>query len=172
MGISKAVARQLILIVLLSSTFVGLAAAQSVGRYEQTESNAGPYYYYVVPGSRTIQVSVIGAVQSPGLYEVNDGTSLGQLIALTGGPQMGARAQRTRRNVTVRLFRPNGPAAEPIYDSVVEEGSIYTTEYPPLREGDILRVDVVERARFNWRDALQIVTAAASTYLIVDRARN
>lgn len=152
--------------------FSDAAVAQVVGRYEQTESNAGQYYYYVRPGSRTIQVNVIGAVGAPGLYEVSDDTSLGQLLALTGGPEMGPRQTRTRRTISIRLFRNSSGAVEPVYASAIAEDSMYTPDYPALVEGDVLRVDVVERTRFNWRDALQIVTAAASAYLVFDRARN
>ncbi len=162
----------LVVVAAAAGLFLDSAAAQVVGRFEQTESNATPYYYHVSPGSRTIQVTALGAVIAPGLYEVNDDTSLGQLLALTGGPQMGPRPRRTTRTVTVKLFRPNEGSMAPIYDSVIEEGSIYTTEYPQIAEGDILRVDVVERERFNWRDALQIITAAASAYLVFERAGN
>ena len=165
------VTRRVLLIVLAFFALAEVATAQVVGRYEQTESNATPYYYYVRPGSRTIQVNVIGAVSAPGLYEVNDDTSLGQLLALTGGPQMGTRQRRTSRTITIKLFRP-AASAEPVYDSVVEDGAIYSTDYPPMFEGDVLRVDVIEKTRFNWRDALQIITAGASAYLVFDRARN
>lgn len=163
--------RKLVLVLVASATFAGVASAQVVGRYEQTQSNAVPWYYYVTPGSRTIQVEVLGAVQAPGLYELNDDTSLNQLLALTGGPTMGPRATRTRRTVTLYLFRPSSGSMEPIYESDILEGSLYSPDYPPLREGDVLRVDVVERTRFNWRDALQIITAGASAYLVFDRAR-
>jgi hypothetical protein len=163
--------RRAILFLIISASFAGVTAAQVVGRFEQTESNAVPWYYYVSPGSRTIQIEVMGAVQAPGLYELNDDTSLNQLLALTGGPTMGPRAARMSRTVTLSLFRPASGSVTPVYESEILDGSLYAQNYPPLREGDVLRVDVVERTRFNWRDALQIITAAASAYLVFDRAR-
>ena len=163
--------RRALLFLIISVSLVGAADAQVVGRFEQTQSNAVPWYYYVSPGSRTIQVEVMGAVQAPGLYELNDDTSLNQLLALTGGPTMGPRATRMRRTVTLSLFRPASGSVTPVYESQILDGSLYAQDYPPLREGDVLRVDVVERTRFNWRDALQIITAGASAYLVFDRAR-
>ena len=84
---------------------------------------------------------------------------------------MGPRATRTRRTVTISLFRPTSGSIEPIYESEILDGSLYSQDYPALREGDVFRVDVVERTRFNWRDALQIITAGASAYLVFERAR-
>ncbi|MCB0719703.1 MAG: SLBB domain-containing protein [Bacteroidetes bacterium] len=146
------------------------ASAQMIGRVEQTESNAPDYFYYVQPGTRTIQVHMIGSVMSPGLYEVNDGTTLGQLIALSGGPQLGARQRRNKREVSIRLYRPSTDSAVPLFESELEDGALYTNSYPALQEGDVVRVDVIERTGFSWRDALQIVTATASAYIIFDRA--
>jgi hypothetical protein len=146
------------------------ASAQVIGRVEATESNAPDYYFYVHQGARTIQLHVLGSVTSPGLYEVNDGTSLGQLLALAGGPVLGVRQKRNRRRVDIRVFRPSTNSAVPLFETELEEGSMYTNSYPALLEGDVIRVDVIERTGFGWRDALSIVTAAASAYIIFDRA--
>lgn len=142
--------------------------AQSLGRVESTESNSSDYYFYVQPGERTIQVNLIGAVRSPGLYEVGTNVTLGQILALSGGPMMNPRQKRNRRATEVRVIRDGRVT----YNVNIEDSETPYVDFEGLQEGDIVRVDVVERTPFGWRDGLQIVTAAASFVLIVDRIRN
>ncbi len=171
-------ARFLIRVAFLVAVIIGggvstqFAEAQVIGRVESIESNAPDYYFHVNSGASTIQLHVMGSVTSPGLYEVNDGTTLGQLIALAGGPVLGTRLRRNKRQVDIRLFRPSTGSSVPLFETELEEGSMYTNSYPALMEGDVLRVDVIERAGFGWRDALSIVTAAASAYIIFDRVNS
>ncbi len=142
--------------------------AQTLGRVESTESNSGDYYFYVQPGERTIQVNMIGAVRSPGLYEIGTDVSLGQLLALSGGPIINSRQKRNKRDTQIRVIR--GGAVT--YNVNIEESETPYVNFSGLQEGDIVRVDVVERTPFGWRDGLQILTAAASFVLIVDRVQN
>lgn len=142
--------------------------AQSLGRVESTESNSSDYYYYVQPGERTIQVNLIGAVRSPGLYEIGTNVTLGQILALAGGPTMNARQKRNKRTTEVRVIRDGRIT----YNVNIEEAETPYVDFGGLQEGDIVRVDVLESTPFGWRDGLQIVTATASLVLIVDRIRN
>ena len=148
--------------------FATVALFTVVGSVESTESNSGDYYFYVQPGERTIQVNMIGAVRSPGLYEIGTDVSLGQLLALSGGPIINSRQKRNKRDTQIRVIR--GGAVT--YNVNIEESETPYVNFSGLQEGDIVRVDVVERTPFGWRDGLQILTAAASFVLIVDRVQN
>ncbi len=145
---------------------VGTAASQNFGRVEQTLSTAPNYYSYYQPGFATVQVHVVGAVTTPGLYEVNEGTDLGVLMSLAGGPKMDVRRSAAKRKVELRLFRGG---EDPIFQVDLADASKNPSSYPVLEEGDVFRVDVIDRTRFSWRDALQIATASLSIYFLADR---
>ena len=142
--------------------------AQTLGRVESTESSAPDYYYFVQPGERTIQLHIIGSVSNPGLYEVGSETTLGQVLAIAGGPVMNPRPARNKRKVEVRVIRSSGQ----VYFADLEDENTRYVDFSGMQEGDIVRVDVVEKTAFGWRDGLQIVTAAASIALIYDRIQN
>ena len=150
-------------LLLLSSDVV---LAQNFGRVEQTESTSPNYYSYYQPGFATVQVHVIGSVPSPGLYEINEGTDLGVLMALAGGPSMDIRESRARRRIELRLFRGG---ETPIFQVDLADSSVNPDSYPVLEEGDVFRVDVIDRTRFSWRDALQIATASLGVIFLADR---
>lgn len=133
------------------------------------QSEGTSYHLYARPGQNTVQVLVLGSGIQAGLYEIGEGTDVAQLVALSGyGP--GVRRARDDRTVTIRLYRDNANRQrELVYDTslnalVAEQGA-----YPTLRTGDILRVEVVDRERFSWRDGLQIFTAGAAIALTIER---
>ncbi len=143
-------------------------SAQTLGRVESTNSTAPDYYFFVQPGERTIQVYLIGALGNPGLYEVGSETTLGQVLAIAGGPSMTTLQARNKRKTEIRVIRSSGEA----YFANLDDSLTPYVDFPGLREGDIVRVDVIESTKFGWRDGLQIVTAAASLALIYDRIQN
>jgi hypothetical protein len=147
----------------------GPATAQSFGRVETTNSNVSSYFFHVQPGAATVQVSVLGTVRSPGMYEVSDGTDLGQLMALAGGPLLSPRERQQTREVTVRLFRQQSESRLLIYDAPLDDFVENAQSYPVMRDGDVLTVEVVERRHFGWRDVFPIVGAIASVALAIDR---
>lgn len=139
--------------------------AQDYGKVEATNTNVQSYFYFTEPGEGTIEVKVMGTVQNPGLYRLGEGTDLGQLLALTGGPVLDVRQQERDRETTVRLFRQQevGGPQELVFERDYEEGiASESATYPELKEGDVLTIEVVEDRRFDWRDALSIVSAAGS----------
>jgi protein involved in polysaccharide export with SLBB domain len=145
------------------------AAAQEFSRVEETTSNSTSYYYYVQPGSATIETYVMGTVRSPGLYIVQDGTDLGQLLALSGGPILDVLDQTRRRQVTIRLFRPLAYSDRPIYEIELGRAVVQREPYPILRNGDILTVEIVEARRFDWRDLLTVVGGLSALAIAVER---
>ena len=136
-----------------------------LGQSEQTRANAPGYFFHHLPGEATIQVQVEGAVVHPGLYEVSATTDLRRLLALAGGPEVGVREDRRDRRVELRLVRP---LVGVVYGATLEEAAEDPTVIPPLHHDDALLVEVVERRRFGWQDALAIAGAAGSLALLID----
>lgn len=145
-----------------------LVHAQSIGRVEQTVTNIGAYHKYVLPGTPTVLVQVLGTVRAPGLYELRADTDLGTLLALSGGPNLGPREESRKRKVSIRLYRP-GTDAGPLYEAVLDEAILTPDRYPVLQDGDVLIVEVLERPGFKVRNVLRIANAVALITLAVDR---
>lgn len=131
-----------------------------------TESNAGTYYRYFVPGEATIQVSVVGAVQQPGLYEVGVGTDLGRILALSGGPRLDARERRAKQRVELRVLRPNA-GTDPIYATTLQDAATNPDAYPTLQEGDTMLVEVINSKGFNWQDAVTVLGGISAAAFVV-----
>ena len=142
------------------------AGAQKFGRVEQTQSNSDAYYYFVEPGSPTVQVYVLGTAKYPGLYEVGEGTNLRQLLALSGGPDFDRRQFLNKQRTTVRLHRPSGTQQTLVYEAVLESAIADSSAQQVLKDGDVLTIEVVERRRFDWRDILTIVNVVNTVVLI------
>jgi hypothetical protein len=152
---------------------VAPAAAQGPdpcqGRFLRPTPEGTPtasYHRFFLPGEATVQVSVVGAVQQPGLYEVALGTDIGRLLALSGGPRYDVRESGRGRRVELRLFRPQaGPL--PIYATTLQDAATNTTVYPPLCEGDTFLVDVIERRRFGLQEIATIAGGVSAIAFLV-----
>jgi hypothetical protein len=155
---------------LLAAMLVGLATAvpvqaQEFGRIQETETNAS-YFFYAQPGEATIQVAVWGVPQ-PGLYEVPDSTDLDRLLSLAGGIPMQARREgRKPPRITVRLYRPEQSRQDPLLEARVQDLLQGEVGAPQLRENDVIVVETVQPDPFTWRDALSVVSTAASLVLL------
>lgn len=133
------------------------------------ESEGTSYHVFARPGQNTVQVMVLGSGIQTGLYEIGEGTDLAQLVALSRY-QPGVRRARDERTVTIRLYRDDARGQRRlVYDSSLDRLVAAQTSYPTLQAGDILRVEIVDRERFSWRDGLQIFTAAAAVALTIER---
>lgn len=160
--------RTVLLSIWTSVCWIPAANAQGYGRLEQTETDLA-YHYFVRAGEPTIQVQVLGTLGETGLYEVTEGTDLGQLIALAGGPPTGVRQARSRRTATIRLFRPGSGNHLPVYEAELEHGILNSHAYPSLADGDVLLVEVVEREGLRWRDGLVVLNSVMLLVLTVAR---
>lgn len=154
---------RLIPLLLLFVAFSPAAQAQEFGRAEQMSSNAAAYYYFYEQGQSTVQVSVIGAVRLPGLYEIATGTDVRRLLMLAGGPTLDTRDARRERTVTVQLLRAG--EERPVFERPLSEA--VTGAAPQLIEGDALLVEVVDRERFNWRDTFTILGGLSAVAFMV-----
>jgi hypothetical protein len=144
------------------------AYGQRFNRIEDTHSNVDAYFYHVQQGAASVQVYVMGTVQAPGLYEVSEGTHLGQLLALSGGPQLSPQRRASDRQVTIRLFRPTGYGERPLYEERLDRAVAHPAAYPALRDGDVMTVEVLEKDKFSWRDIFTVVGAVSALALAVE----
>ena len=139
------------------------------GRVEEMRTNATMYYYHVIPATATIQVYVMGTVRAPGLYEVSEGMSLGQILALAGGPPSSPRPSYRSVETITRLYRSTSTGQELIFERPLEEAISNQTAQPRLEFGDVVTMEVIERDRFNWRDVTRIVSAGGILALAIER---
>ncbi len=155
-------------VLLLLLVGVSEISAQRIGRVEQIENNTNGYYSFVLPGAQTVQIQVMGAVPSPGLYEVPSGTPLNQLLSLTGGPMMGPRARLTPRTVKIKVFRP-AMSTPLIYETEFQQAISDPASWPVFQDGDVMEVEVIERQRIGWRDVVALINTAAIIIFTFDR---
>jgi len=135
-------------------------------------------YVFTQRGDVPMHVSVWGAVRLGGRYEIPDGTELGQLLSLAGGPgadvrgfiavaDRGGRQQQLRGRTHIRVSRHTGGTNEIVLESRLDnllEGDMRNFR---LQDGDVVMIDQVQR--FNFWDALGIVSVSASVILLLDR---
>lgn len=157
----------------LMATFALLAPtdvhAQRFGQHDATDTNINAYYYFVEPGEATMEVRVLGAVRSPGLYLLGIENDTGRLLALSGGPLLDVRERSRSREITIQLLRPSGSSLQVVHEARLAGGLAGDAPNWPLQDGDVVSVEVVERQRFTLRDILTVANTVALIALAVER---
>ena len=139
------------------------------------------YIRIAQPGQVADTLSVIGDLNAPGRYIVPRGMKIDELLAHARGP-VGSRqsAQSIDWNImrvetTVSRYNPETRTASSQtfvfrYDDTFPEAM---WEYE-LRSGDVIKVEVKRKAAFlDWlRVFSTVVSATATTIIVVDRIRN
>ena len=147
------------------------AAGQRFGRIEDTQSNVA-YFYHAQPGDATVQVSVWGTIPRPGIYEVPDSTDLDKLLTMAGGAPLQPRQEnRDAATVNVRVYRPTPDSARSVlFASSIEAMLSEDTDYPLLRDDDIIVIETIQpRRRFTWRDVLSVLSSVGTVTLLALR---
>jgi hypothetical protein len=136
-------------------------------------------YVFTKRGDLPIYVSVWGAVRLPGRYEIPEGTNLGQLLSLAGGPGFDTRGaivgidyrDRQRRGKThIRVSRSEGGNTSIVLESRIDELLRKNIRNFDLIDGDVVMIDMVQR--FNFLDIFMIVSTSSSMVLLLDRIFN
>jgi hypothetical protein len=157
----------LLAVFFFSCAAVGDATAQNLTGGIQAQGTS--YHVFARPGQNTILVTMVGSGIQTGLYELGEGTDLEQLVALAGFDP-GARQARNRRSIIIQLYREDAQEQRQlVHESSLQALVAAENPAPVLQLGDVVRVEVINRERFSWRDGLRIVTAAASLALIIER---
>jgi len=166
--------KRLFFVLLVLGLGAGRVQAQttSLSEIDRFRMSPAAYYNYAEKGDITIQVHVWGAVRNPGLYEVAQGTHMSTLYSLAGGPATTPQRSRENQTITVRLSRSEGANLSVVYEAVMENEILVTTDNPVLRDGDVLTTEVLVKQRFNWRDVVPIVNTVALIALALERISN
>ena len=144
------------------------AEAQVLSSPTEVISRGTAYYMFTAPGQQTHRIIVLGAV-APGIYEIGEGTTLSELVALVRGNPTGEVSDQVSREVTVQLYREEGGQRSVIYDADYDDFLRRPAAHPALQDGDVLVVEVVSKQRTRLRDILQITSSLASLTLLVIR---
>jgi protein involved in polysaccharide export with SLBB domain len=111
----------------------------------------------IVPAiQKTRKVKVIGAVQKPGLFTLEEKTNLFEMVYLAGGPAEKADLSRVRR-----LSQLEGKTTEEVIDlqAYLDKGKM--DGIPVVAEGDIIIVYT------KWFDGKTILTLLNNTLLVI-----
>ena len=127
------------------------------------------FYRHVEPGQATMQVRVWGDVSAAGLYEVQAGTDLLELVFLAGGPSGGIGRSAERRNTTVQLSRKDNEVWGIVFEADLGALTTQQQPYPALLDGDALHIDVKIKRAFGWRDMFTVLGAIGTAVVIYDR---
>lgn len=161
-------ARFALLAVLLAAAAPASAQVLRPTDERATATTAPGYFTYLLPGERSTQVVVLGTVRAPGLYVVSEGTDLGELLGLAGGPNAGAVSNEVERTTTIRLFRATtGGTREVIYERTDEAFARDADGFPTLLDGDTVEVTTVERRLRTYRDTLTLIGGVATVVIAV-----
>ena len=143
----------------------GVAHAQSIEALR-----GGAYYRFADDVDVTMQIKVWGAVTNPGFYEVREGLNLSTVLSLAGGPQPSLEAGSTTSTYSVRLYRLQAGGQLQLFTETVMENQIGVLNSDPvLVQGDMVITEAKTRRRFGWRDGLTVLTAVATSVLVVDQ---
>ena len=118
------------------------------------------------------RVSVWGAVNTPGLYEVGSSYDVEDLLSLAGGPQLGTLVDNNRRTVEIAVYRAGGPGSGPVFEATLEEFVSNPSAHPALQDGDVIQVTTREKRGWTGRDTLTLLGVAASAGIAVSTLVN
>lgn len=124
-------------------------------------------YRYAESGRSTIDVQVWGAVQTPGLYQVEVGTNLLELLSYAGGPQTGAQRGDEDRIVHVQLARVEAGRQQVLFEKTLDE--LLAEGYPDLEAGDLMTVRTEVKAGFQLRDVAVFTSSLGTLALVILR---
>lgn len=104
----------------------------------------------VLTKPRTNKVKVIGAVNKPGFFELEEKINVFELIYLAGGPAEKADLSRIRR-----FFKADGKTLEEVLNiqSYIDKGNM--DKIPFVEEGDVI---IVYSKWFDWKTLLSILS--------------
>ncbi len=136
-----------------------------IGQSEQTVSTAPGYYRHHLPGEATIQIQVEGAVVNPGLYEIADETDLRRFWRSSRRP--------ARRRPRPQQRPPRRTAADPARHGHGLRRAPGRRRRQPGRDPAApprrrALVEVIERRRFGWQDAVTVIGAAGTVAFLYD----
>ncbi len=124
-------------------------------------------YRYAEPGRTTINVQVWGDVRTPGLYQVEAGTDLLNLLSYAGGPQAGMQRGEEDRIIHVQLTRIQGGRQSVLFEKTLDQ--LFADGYPELQEGDLMTVRTEVKTGIALRDVAVFTSSLGTLALVILR---
>ena len=125
---------------------------------------------YARPGRATQTIYVWGAVNQPGIWEIEPGTGLVELFSVVRPTGFGTESPETKREVVIRIRRSSDGRSRIAHEFELQELLERSPdERPALQAGDILEVRTVEKRSFSFRTFSTIVGTLSSVTLLIIR---
>lgn len=133
-------------------------------------SSGTAYFIFTEPGAPTVKISVVGEGTRSGIYVLQDGTTLTELVALAGGTPASTETELQIVRAFVRVLRVQGGARVPVYEATVEALVREPAAHPDLQDGDVVEVDLeyeeVDQP-FTLQEGLDVASRIASIASVV-----
>ncbi|HCR49611.1 MAG TPA: SLBB domain-containing protein [Rhodothermales bacterium] len=155
----------LILVCILGTS--GFAHAQPRISSPTNQNQSSAYIYLATPNSITIRSSITGEVRYPGLYEIEKGWRLNELLAAAGGPVLNQRRLQDTRTTRIRISRETENGRIVIYDELYDNMLLSPEDYPVIQQGDWVSVESVVNEGFSKRDLLSVVGLGISAVNLI-----
>lgn len=167
----------------LAGLVVLAALLSPLGWAQPTDGDAFPqdriaqgtaYFVFTEPGAPMVEVLLIRAAGSSGLYRVAEETTLTEFLALSGGTAPpDEETERVIRTSSIRLLRPDGSGGmQVVYEAAPSQLLREPGRHPALLSGDIVEIvtETTEKPdRFTFLDALDVAArvAGAASFVIL-----
>jgi len=155
----------LVLVAVLCTAPASTALAQSIPSGE-----AGFVNEFFRPGRATNTIYVWGAVGAPGIWKVEEGIGLMELLAAAQLQGTGVQGTGTRTVTTIRVRRTTGNDRRIVYeerlDDMLEAGP---DSYPTIRDRDVVEVNTRTKRRFGFQAISTVVGTVSSVALLTIR---
>jgi len=154
------------------------AAAQGAPAGFEPVSSGTSYFVFAEPGAPTVEVLIVGEQIRNGVYKVQDGVTLSELLALAGGTARSTETERQIERATVRVLRTEAGTRTVVYEADPAQLFLEPDRHPDLETGDVIEVEVTYETvddPFTLAEGLAIASRVASiataVLLLVFRAR-
>lgn len=127
-------------------------------------------YRYARPGEATQTVYIWGAVDQPGIWEIEPGTDLVELFSVVRPTGYGVEGTGTKTRVELRIYRSTN--GEPRVVSEMQLGDLLEMpppQRPSLQPEDVVEVRTVQSRKFSFQTVGTIVGTLSSLTLLVIR---
>lgn len=147
---------------------------------EDIQTTGTAYFIYASPTDPTFEVVVVGEGTRSGIYRLREGTTLTELLGLSGGTPTSSETEREIVEAFVRVLRSSGGEQRTvIYEATTEQAIREPQRHPVLQSGDVIETDVtyeVVDEPFTVLSALELAARIASlasvAILLFVRSRN
>jgi protein involved in polysaccharide export with SLBB domain len=133
-----------------TAKFFNLKTFLKNGAYDNIPTMQPEDVIIVLSETRMTKVKVIGAVNKPGFFDLDEKINVFELIYLAGGPAEKADLSRVRR-----FFKSEGKTLEEVINvqTYIDKGEM--DKIPIVEEGDVV---IIYARWFDWRILMSILT--------------